>query len=146
MWHSNDTYRRVIWRCNDKFSGKSKCRTPTISTENVQEKFLIALNRLVGSRHEIIQDCEEMRLIVCGCTELGTEIDALNEDIQIVSELVSQCIKENSSTQQSQEEYNKKYNRLVKRYEKAASRLEEINAEKTLAFSVTENFTFLSSL
>lgn len=130
VWHSNDTYRRIIWRCNAKFSGKSKCVTPTLSTETVQEKFLIALNQLIGSRQKIIQACEEMRFIVCGCTDLDAEIDALNEEIQIVSELVSQCIKENSSTQQSQEEYNKKYNRLVKRYEKASSRLKKVTADR----------------
>lgn len=147
VWHSNDTYRRVIWRCNDKFSGKSKCGTPTISTENVQEKFLIALNQLVGSRQDIIQACEEMRLIVYNCTELDTEIDALNEEIQIVSELVSQCIKENSSNQQSQEEYNKKYNRLVQRYEKANSRLEKINAEKNARIQRDREFRiFIESI
>ena len=132
VWHSNDTYRRIIWRCNAKFSGKSKCGTPTLSTETVQEKFLVALNQLVGSRQEIIQACEEMRFIVCDCTELDSEIDALNEEIQIVSELVSQCIKENASTQQSQEEYNKKYNRLVNRYEKASSRLKKVTADRNV--------------
>lgn len=130
VWHSNDTYRRIVWRCNAKFSGKSKCGTPTLSTETVQEKFLIALNQLVGSRQEIIQACEEMRFIVCDCTKLDAEIDALNEEIQIVSELVSQCIKENASMQQSQEEYNKKYNRLVNRYEKASSRLKKVTADR----------------
>lgn len=71
-----------------------------------------------------------MRFIVCDCTELDAEIDALNEEIQIVSDLVSQCIKDNSSTQQSQEEYNKKYNRLVNRYEKALSRLKKVTADR----------------
>ncbi len=132
VWHSNDTYRRIIWRCNAKFSGKSKCGTPTLSTETVQEKFLIALNQLIGSRQEIIQACEEMRVLICDCTELDAEIDALNEEIQIVSELVSQCIKENASTQQSQEEYNKKYNRLVNRYEKASSRLKKVTADRNV--------------
>lgn len=132
VWHSNDTYRRIIWRCNAKFSGKSKCGTPTLSTESVQEKFLIALNQLIGSRQEIIRACEEMRFIVSDCTELDAEIDFLNEEIQIVSELVSQCINENASTQQSQEEYNKKYNRLVQRYEKASSRLKKVTTERNV--------------
>ena len=56
----------------------------------------------------------------------------INEEIQIVSELVSQCIKENASTQQSQEEYNKKYNRLVNRYEKASSRLKKVTADRNV--------------
>lgn len=71
-----------------------------------------------------------MRSVVADCTELNAEIEALNEEIQVVAELVSQCIKENATTQQSQEEYNKKYNRLVNRYEKAVERLKKATAER----------------
>lgn len=29
IWHGNDSYRKVVWQCNDKFKG-SKCTTPTL--------------------------------------------------------------------------------------------------------------------
>ena len=92
--------------------------------------FLQAYNQLMGSREQVIKACEVMRSVVADCTELNAEIDALNEEIQVVAGLVSQCIKENATTQQSQEEYNKKYNRLVKRYEKAVERLNKATAER----------------
>ena len=92
--------------------------------------FLRAYNQLMGSREKVIQACEVMRSMVSDCTQLDTEIDALNEEIAVVAELVSQYIKENATTQQSQEEYNKKYNRLVKRYEKAVDRLNKATAER----------------
>ena len=76
-----------------------------------------------------MQACEVMRSIVSDCSKLDAEIDALNEEIQVVAGLVNQCIKENATTQQSQEEYNKKYNRLLKRYEKAVDRLNKATAE-----------------
>ena len=28
VWHSTDKYRKVIWRCNAKFKGEEKCKTP----------------------------------------------------------------------------------------------------------------------
>lgn len=84
----------------------------------------------MGSREQVIKACEAMRSVVADFTELDVEIDALNEEIQVVAELVNQCIKENAIAQQSQEEYNKKYNRLVKRYEKAVDRLNRATAEK----------------
>lgn len=92
--------------------------------------FLQAYNQLMGSREQVIKACEVMRTVVADCSQLDVEIDALNEEIQVVAELVSQCIKENATTQQSQEEYNKKYNRLVNRYEKAVERLNKATAEK----------------
>ena len=87
-------------------------------------------NQLMGTREQVIKACEIMRSVVADCEKLNAEIDALNEEIQVVAELVSQCIKENATTQQSQEEYNKKYNRLVKRFEKAVERLNKATAER----------------
>jgi uncharacterized protein (DUF3084 family) len=84
----------------------------------------------MGNREQVIQACEVMREVVSDCSKLDAEIDALNEEIQVVAGLVNQCIKENATTQQSQEEYNKKYNRLVKRYEKAVDRLNRATAER----------------
>lgn len=130
VWHSTDKYRRTIWRCNSKFKGEAKCETPTLDTETIQQMFLKAYNILMGTREQVLEACEEMRLLVSDCTELDAEIDALNEEIQVVAELVSQCIKENASTQQSQEEYAKKYNRLVKRYEKAMDKLKLATDER----------------
>ena len=92
--------------------------------------FLQAYNQLMGSREQVIKACEVMRTVVADCSQLDVEIDALNEEIQVVAELVSQCIKENATTQQSQEEYTKKYNRLVKRYERAVDRLKKATDER----------------
>ena len=129
VWHSTDAYRRVIWRCNSKFKGEAKCETPTLGTETIQQMFLQAYNQLMGSRNQLILDCETMRTLVNNCTALDAEIDTLNEEIQVVAELVSQCVKENATTEQSQEEYTRKYNRLVKRYEKATARLKVVTEE-----------------
>lgn len=130
VWHSTDAYRKEVWRCNSKFNGEAKCGTPTLTTECIQQMFLQAYNQLMGNREQVIQVCEIMRSAVTDFTELDAEIDMLNEEIQIVTDLVSQYIKENAVKQQSQEEYNKKYDRLVKRYEKAVNRLNKANAER----------------
>lgn len=130
VWHSKDAYRREIWRCNCKFKGESKCQTPTLDTETIQQMFLKAYNLLIGNREQVIQACESIRMLVTDCSELNAEIDALNEEVQVIAELVSQCIKENATSQQSQDEYGKKYNRLVKRYEKAVEKLNKVTAER----------------
>lgn len=130
VWHSTDAYRCEIWRCNSKFKGESKCETPALDTETIQQMFLRAYNQLMGTREQVIKACEIMRSVVADCEELNAEIDAMNEEIQVVAELVNQCIKENTTMQQSQEEYNKKYNHLVKRYEKAVNRLNKATADR----------------
>ena len=118
VWHSNDAYRKEIWRCNAKFNGKKKCSTPSYDTETIKNAYLRAYSILMGSRDELLAACEAMRELVSDCTELDEKIDSLNEELQVVSELVTQCVKENACTAQSQEEYSKKYTSLVRRYEK----------------------------
>ena len=81
VWHSTDAYRREIWRCNSKFEGESKCETPTLATETIQQMFLRAYNQLMGSREQVINACEVMRSVVADCMELNAEIDTLNEEI-----------------------------------------------------------------
>ena len=130
VWHSTDAYRRVIWRCNSKFKGEAKCETPTLDIETIQQLFLSAYNQLMTSRERLLRDCETMRTLVNDCTALTAEIDSLNEELQVVAGLVSQCVRENATTEQSQDEYTKKYNRLVKRYEKATARLQVVTEER----------------
>ena len=130
VWHSNDPYRKVIWRCNSKFKGETKCATPHLDVETIQRKFLIAYNRLMADREGVISDCALMRRVISDTTALDAELYNLNEEITVVSELVKTCVKENASTVQSQEEYTKKYNGLLARYEKATARLAEVTAEK----------------
>jgi len=131
VWHSTDTYRKVIWRCNSKFKGEQRCATPHLDAETIQQKFLIAYDRLIASRESVISDCELMRLAVSDCTALDAQIDRLSEEIEVVAEMVKSCVRENASSAQSQEEYTKKYNALVKRYEKATKRVDELSDERT---------------
>ncbi len=131
VWHSNDAYRKVIWRCNGKFKGEKKCTTPHLDIETIQQKFLFGYNQLMQNRDGVISDCNQIRNLVSDCTELDAEIDKLTEEIEVLAEMVKACVKENAASVQSQEEYTKKYNALVKRYEKTSARLDALAAEKS---------------
>ncbi|MGX8709456.1 MAG: recombinase family protein [bacterium] len=131
VWHSNDAYRKVIWRCNGKFKGEKKCTTPHLDIETIQQKFLFAYNQLMENREGVISDCNQIRNLVSDCTELDAEIDKLTEEIEVLAEMVKACVKENAASAQSQKEYTKKYNALVKRYEKTSARLDTLSTEKS---------------
>lgn len=109
----------------------AKCGTPTLDTEIIKGMFLRAYNEMMGPRDSVIEAFGEMLAVVGDFTALDEQIDSLNEVIQVVAELVSQCIKDNATRQQSQEEYSRKYNGLVKRYEKAVAKLNSITEERT---------------
>lgn len=105
--HSNDPYRKVVWRCNRKFNGKYVCETPTLDADEIKEKFIIAYNQLLGNRKELFEACELMCEEVGDCSALNAEIDKLNEEIEEVTETVNRFVKENASTRLSQSLYKK---------------------------------------
>ena len=53
VWHSNDKYRRVIYRCNRKYSGQH-CKTPHITEDELQELFVSAFNELLAEKKDIL--------------------------------------------------------------------------------------------
>ena len=37
VWHSNDPYRKTVWRCNGKY--ENKCGTPTLHHDDLRRAF-----------------------------------------------------------------------------------------------------------
>lgn len=75
VWHSNDKYRRVIYRCNHKFDGNRKCETPHVTEEEIIAAFIKAMNILITERDEIIENIQLIRQTVCNVTTLEQEQD-----------------------------------------------------------------------
>ena len=94
--------------------------------------FLKAYNTMMGSREQLLEDCEIMRQTLADYSEQDRAIDALNEEIEVVAEMVKAQVRDNASRAQSQEEYNKKREALVQRYETACAELEKQKQEKML--------------
>lgn len=130
LWHSKDKYKCNIYQCNSKFKNSEKCKTPNLTEEEIQNIFIKAYNIAMKDKTRVLEDCALMIETVCDCTELDAKIETLNEELNVVSELVSQCVNENVQKKQSQEAYDKKYNSLVRRYEKVEKRLTAVTAEK----------------
>lgn len=146
VWHSTDKYRKIIWRCNDKFKEK-KCATPTLDEERIKDGFVRAVNSLIENRDSVIADCVIMKEAVSDCSELNAELENCLQEIEIVTELTRRCIEDNSRKAQNQEEYRAKYDSLVKRYETAKTKVEELNKKKTEAESKAEAIEeFIKSL
>ncbi|MDR2513627.1 MAG: head-tail connector protein, partial [Christensenellaceae bacterium] len=64
VWGSykeDKTYRREIWQCNDKYSRLGKpakgCKTPTLTEDDIKERFLAVWNGMTENRENLIADC-----------------------------------------------------------------------------------------
>ena len=61
VWHSTDKYRKIVYQCNHKFSGDEKCHSPHVSEAEVKCWFVIAVNKLLLEKDEIIQNVEQVK-------------------------------------------------------------------------------------
>ena len=60
IWHSNDPYRKVIWRCNRKYDRKENiCPNRHLEEKELQEAFVQAVNQLISGKEEILNAAEE---------------------------------------------------------------------------------------
>ena len=118
VWHSNDKYRRVIYRCNSKFKGDKKCETPHITENEIKDAFISATNQLITDKDEILANIETIIEIACNTESLEIKETDLQDKMSALVERVKKCISENAQTVQDQEVYQKKYDELVEKYEK----------------------------
>ncbi len=96
VWNSNQPYRKVIWRCNEKYHGEKKCETPHITEDELKRRFLTAFNTLMGSREELLENCRLAQKTLCDCAALDQEIENLRREQQATAELARQAIHENA--------------------------------------------------
>lgn len=54
VWHSTDKYKKIVWRCNHKYDGGTKCPTPALSDDEIKAAFLSAANKLLKTKGEVI--------------------------------------------------------------------------------------------
>mgnify|MGYP002345218207 CR=1 FL=1 len=96
VWNSNQPYRKVIWRCNEKYHGEKKCETPHITEDEMKRRFLTAFNTLMGNREELLENCRLAQKTLCDCAALDLEIENLRREQEAAAELARQAIHDNA--------------------------------------------------
>jgi DNA invertase Pin-like site-specific DNA recombinase len=130
IWHSNSKYRRIVWQCNEKFDQEQHCRTPHLREDDIKKHFLNAFNQLLDDKETLLEDCRLMQATLTDCSSIDAELDALRQEITVVTELTQQCIEDNSHNAQSQEAYAEQYNSYVARYKAMQAKVDKLETKK----------------
>ena len=130
VWHSNDPYRKAIWRCNRKYGQGKKCGTPTLTENQIKALFLKAYSILMEDRESIAEDCRTMAGILNDTTSLDAKISAVEDEIKEVVALNSAFIRSHSATGADNEGFTKKAAEYDERYKKAQARLVRLQTER----------------
>lgn len=94
--------------------------------EDVKFKFIEAYNLTMKDKKRIIHDSQKVIELLTDTTQLDKEIENLNEELFVISELLNKLIKENSKSIMTQDDYNKKFAELTNRYERTKEKYEYI--------------------
>ena len=112
-------------------AGKAKWQSSTIESILQNEKYRGDARLQKKFTVDFLQKkIQLVQAALCDCTELDTQQATLAEEMEIVGELIRQCIEENTIKVQNQEEYMERYERHTRRYEKMKKRYEAIEAER----------------
>ncbi|HEL2361553.1 recombinase family protein [Streptococcus suis] len=129
VWHSTSKYRRVIYRCNEKYNGSSKCSTPHVTEEEVKQWFVLAVNQVIDNRFEVIDNLSVL-LSIGSLEVIDEQIKVLETEAEVVSQLVANLVSENAIIRQDQDKYLKKYNQLTSKYDDIVQEIESLELEK----------------
>lgn len=128
VWHSNDKYRRVIWRCNHKFDGE-KCATPHVDDQTIEAAFIKAVNLLIEGRDTVLEDCAAIKELLFSTDVLEKERTELQQEIDVISKMIQDVIGENARIAIDQTDFQSRYESLVQRFDDAKEKYDAVCAE-----------------
>lgn len=146
-WHSNTKYESYTYQCNSKFhKNKQKCKTPNLKEEDIKLKFIKAYNIVLKDKKRIEQDLKEITNLLNDTSKIDENLTKTNNEIEVVTALVSKVIKENSKTNIGVDEYNIKYEMLTERFDKLQIKKDDLCKQKSKNQSqVLQVKTFISN-
>ena len=126
-WHSNNKYRKTVWRCNLKYSGEKKCSSPHLYEEDIQRMFVTAVNQLLSEKDQYISGFTKAQDAICGNSSLESEKSELESEIEILTTMIRQLIQGNANSAINQSEYHLRYNKMIEQFDTAQARLDQVN-------------------
>lgn len=129
VWHSNDQYRKVVWRCNHKYNGQQKCTSPHVSQETLECAFEEVMRRMIAQREHVIAVCRLAVKEVLDADDLNREREMLEEKLLLLNERIRRLVNDNARTELDQEEYRREYDTLSAQYKQAAERIRKIDED-----------------
>lgn len=154
IWHSNDKYRKVIWRCNQKYksdrarylissmSEQGSCETPVLSDEKVKLMFLKAYQKLFPDRETAVSELKSLIAKTVDSSMVEETIKMLEKELDRISAEMQNAIADASRDGDS-EQFKKKYDLLQEQFdivEAELRRQEEQKANDTRRRTYMLNF------
>lgn len=140
VWHSNSSYRSYAWHCNNKFTRRKYCNTPSVKEDALERCFVEAFNNLLARKDEIAQNYEMCMDAITDDTAYRTrlaEVDTIcqglsakmHDNLTRESRLVDDC-EDSRPLKKERDEITAEYEILQKEYQELNSKIALCAARK----------------
>jgi hypothetical protein len=113
VWHSNDKYRTVIWRCQHKYNNGEPCKTPHVTEDQIKAAFVTEMNRVIANKEQVLSDIRMLIETLTTTHELEEKESAAGKELEAVSESMRKLVDDYARTLIEQNVYHDRYVELL---------------------------------
>lgn len=108
------------------YKNEVRCKTPYLDEEDIKSRFITAVDILLSGGKDAIRAFEKAKAAVFDLTELTARQTELRNEMEVVSQMIQQCIRENATVTLDQADYNQRFEALSRRFEAAKKSYNEV--------------------
>ncbi len=103
VWHRTDQYRRgAINATTSSGERRNAIRPIWLVEEEIKSAFIKAVNKLLKGKNDLLENIQLVQEQICNTAELEDESKRLMREMQVLSDMVQNCINENARIVQDQ--------------------------------------------
>ncbi len=130
VWHSNDKYRTVIWRCQHKYDNGEPCKTPHVTEDQIKAAFVAEMNRVIANKEQVLSDIRTLITTLTDTRELEESEVTTGKELVAVSELMRKLVDTYAHALIEQGEYDDRYAELMVQSRTLEERIAQIGEQR----------------
>lgn len=140
VWHSGSSYQSFVWHCNNKFTKRKYCSTPSVKEDTIMKCFVDAFNSLIARKDEIARNYEECLAAITDDSAYKTRLaevenlsaglaTRMHDNLTRESRMMDDC-GEDSPIKKERDEITVEYETLQKEHQELNSKIALCAAKK----------------
>ena len=113
VWHSNDKYRTVIWRCQHKYDNGEPCKTPHVTEDQIKAAFVAEMNRVIANKDQVLTDIGALITTLTDTCELEKREATASNELKAVSESMRKLVDDCARVFIDHAEYDDRYAEIL---------------------------------
>ena len=129
VWHSNDKYRTVIWRCQHKYDNGEPCKTPHVTEDQIKAAFVEEMNRVIANKEQVLADIKALIVTLTDTRELEEKEASAGKELEAISASMRKLVDDYARALIEQTEYDNQYAMLLLQSRAIEERIAEIGEQ-----------------